>query len=70
MKYLSNPSFYVVILVYKYCSDVKSGSLLIGGDGRYFNNEAIQVIVKIAVANGVKRIVIGQHGLLSTPAVY
>lgn len=45
------------------------GSLLLGGDGRYFNDVAIQVITKIAVANGVRRIVIGQHGLLSTPAV-
>jgi phosphoglucomutase len=49
-------------------TDVTKGSLLIGGDGRYFNKEAIQIIVKIAVANGVKRIVIGQDGLLSTPA--
>ena len=49
--------------------DLSDGSLLIGGDGRYFNNEAIQIISKISVANGVKRLVIGQHGLLSTPAV-
>lgn len=50
-------------------TDVTCGSLLIGGDGRYFNKAAIQIIVKIAVANGVRRIVIGQNGLLSTPAV-
>jgi len=50
-------------------STVSEGSLLIGGDGRYFNDEAIQVIIKIAVANGVKRILVGQNGLLSTPAV-
>jgi phosphoglucomutase len=50
-------------------TDVSSGSLLIGGDGRYFNAEAIQIIVKVAVANGVRRLVIGQNGLLSTPAV-
>ena len=49
--------------------DLSDGSLLIGGDGRYFNKEAIQIIVKIAVANGVRRILIGQNGLLSTPAV-
>jgi phosphoglucomutase len=52
-----------------YGTDLGDGSLLIGGDGRYFNNAAIQTIVKIAVANGVKRIIIGQNGLLSTPAV-
>jgi phosphoglucomutase len=44
-------------------------ALVIGGDGRYFNREAIQVIVRMAAANGVERLLIGQHGLLSTPAV-
>jgi UDP-N-acetylglucosamine pyrophosphorylase len=50
-------------------TDVSSGSLLVGGDGRYFNNTAIQIILKIAAANGVRRVVVGQNGLLSTPAV-
>jgi len=44
-------------------------SLVIGGDGRYYNREAIQIIVRIAIANGYKHLYIGQHGLLSTPAV-
>jgi phosphoglucomutase len=50
-------------------TNVSEGSLVIGGDGRYFNPEAIQIIIKMAVANGVKRFWIGQNGLLSTPAV-
>jgi phosphoglucomutase len=50
-------------------TDVSEGSLLIGGDGRYFNPEAIQIIIKMGVANGVKRFWIGKNGLLSTPAV-
>jgi len=50
-------------------TDVSKGSLVIGGDGRYFNPEAIQTIIKMGVANGVKRFWIGQNGLLSTPAV-
>eukprot|EP01038_Epipyxis_sp_PR26KG_P010417 gene10417-13993_t len=50
-------------------TDLGDGSLLVGGDGRYYNDVAIQVIVKMAVANGVKRIVVGQNGFLSTPAV-
>ena len=44
-------------------------TLVIGGDGRYFNREAIQTIVRIAIANGYQHLYIGQHGLLSTPAV-
>jgi phosphoglucomutase len=50
-------------------TDLSDGALLLGGDGRYYNDVAIQVIIKMAVANGVRRIVIGQNGLLSTPAV-
>jgi phosphoglucomutase len=49
-------------------TDVSKGSLLLGGDGRYYNKEAIQIIIKIAAANGVRRIWLGQDGLLSTPA--
>jgi phosphoglucomutase len=43
-------------------------TLVIGGDGRYFNNHAIQIIIKIAAANGYTHFIIGQNGLLSTPA--
>lgn len=43
-------------------------SLLIGGDGRFYNKEAIQIIVRIAIANGFKKILVGENGLLSTPA--
>lgn len=50
-------------------TDLSDGALLLGGDGRFYNDVAIQVIIKMAVANGVKRIVVGEKGLLSTPAV-
>ncbi|WP_417587574.1 alpha-D-glucose phosphate-specific phosphoglucomutase [Pararhodobacter oceanensis] len=43
-------------------------AFVIGGDGRFFNAEAIQTIVKIAAANGASRLIIGQNGILSTPA--
>jgi phosphoglucomutase len=43
--------------------------LVVGGDGRYYNREAIQKVIKIAAANGFGRIVIGRGGILSTPAV-
>lgn len=42
--------------------------LVIGGDGRYWNTEVIQLIAKIGAAYGVKKLVIGQNGILSTPA--
>ncbi|BFY99695.1 hypothetical protein BsWGS_02735 [Bradybaena similaris] len=43
-------------------------SLAVGGDGRFFCREAMHLILKMAAANGVSRVVIGQNGILSTPA--
>ena len=47
---------------------VEGSTLVIGGDGRYYNPEVVQLIAKIGVAYGVKKLVIGQNGILSTPA--
>ncbi|KAI5400611.1 phosphoglucomutase, chloroplastic [Lathyrus oleraceus] len=49
--------------------DYKNGLLVLGGDGRYFNKEAAQIIIKIAAGNGVGKILVGKEGILSTPAV-
>jgi len=49
--------------------EVRGATLVVGGDGRYFNSEAVQVIIKIAAGNGVGKLLIGQNGILSTPAV-
>ena len=43
-------------------------TLVLGGDGRFHNAEAIQVVLRIAAANGVGRVVVGRDGVLSTPA--
>ncbi len=48
--------------------DVAGQTLALGGDGRFHNRVAIQTILKMAAANGFARVMVGQDGILSTPA--
>ncbi|XP_078417441.1 phosphoglucomutase-1 [Cetorhinus maximus] len=47
----------------------QSAVLVVGGDGRFYNKHVIQLIIQMSAANGIGRLVIGQNGILSTPAV-
>ncbi len=43
-------------------------TIVLGGDGRYYNREAIQIILKMAAANGIGKVLVGKAGIVSTPA--
>jgi phosphoglucomutase len=49
--------------------ELAGSTLVLGGDGRYFNKEASQIIIKIAAGNGVAKVLVGKDGIISTPAV-
>jgi phosphoglucomutase len=46
----------------------QGSTLVIGGDGRYFNDSVVQIAIRMAAAHGFGRVLVGQRGLLSTPA--
>ncbi|MFB2550302.1 alpha-D-glucose phosphate-specific phosphoglucomutase [Ensifer soli] len=48
--------------------DFAGKTLVIGGDGRFYNREVIQIAIKMAAANGFGRVLVGRGGILSTPA--
>mmetsp|Transcript_31217 Transcript_31217/g.120150 ORF Transcript_31217/g.120150 Transcript_31217/m.120150 type:complete len:110 (+) Transcript_31217:102-431(+) len=49
--------------------DLEGKTIALGGDGRYFNKEAIQIILRLAAGNGVAKVIIGQSGIMCTPGL-
>ena len=50
-------------------SEVKGKTIGLGGDGRYYNKAAAQIIIKIAAANGIKKVLVGRDAIMATPAM-
>ncbi|XP_060093411.1 phosphoglucomutase-like protein 5 [Heteronotia binoei] len=63
------PNFIQSVLSSIDLRDRQGCTMVVGSDGRYFSKTAIEVVVQMAAANGIGRLVIGQNGILSTPAV-
>ncbi|QWU99771.1 alpha-D-glucose phosphate-specific phosphoglucomutase [Francisella salimarina] len=55
--------------IFNSLDDIGGKTLVVGGDGRYYNDVAVQIIVRMAAANGFGKIIVGQNGIFSTPAV-
>lgn len=54
--------------IFDVIGEIKGKTIVLGGDGRFYNREALQIIIKMAAANGIGRIIVGLGGILSTPA--
>ncbi|XP_057262088.1 phosphoglucomutase-like protein 5 [Pezoporus wallicus] len=63
------PNFVQSLLSSVDLRDRQGCTMVVGSDGRYFSRTAIEIVVQMAAANGIGRLVIGQNGILSTPAV-
>ena len=71
VEYFSQPRYLenFVQAIFDTAEELKGGTLILGGDGRYYSETAIDTILRMAAANGVGRVLVGRDGLFSTPAV-
>ena len=67
--YLENAVQSIFNVIRETAGDFAQHVLVIGGDGRYYNREAIKIIINMAVANGFGKLLVARGGLMSTPAV-
>lgn len=71
--FLNNPNYtenFIQSILLSIDENTRKGcTLVVGGDGRFYMNKAIDLICKISAANGVGKLIIGENGILSTPAV-
>ncbi len=69
-KVMMQPNYFENFIqsIFNTIGDMKDKVFVVGGDGRYYNQTAIQKLIKMAAANGVKKLIVGQNGFLSTPA--
>uniref|UniRef100_A0A3Q2I9X3 Phosphoglucomutase 5 n=2 Tax=Equus TaxID=9789 RepID=A0A3Q2I9X3_HORSE len=63
------PNFIQSVLSSIDLRDRQGCTMVVGSDGRYFSRTATEIVVQMAAANGIGRLIIGQNGILSTPAV-
>ena len=62
--YLEN----LIQAIFQAAGDFRGKTIVAGGDGRFYNTEALQTLAEMAAANGVSKLIVGRNGLLSTPA--
>ncbi len=69
-KVMMQPNYFENFIqsIFNTIGDLRGKVFILGGDGRFFNDIAIQKFIKMAAANGVAKLIIGQNGFVSTPA--
>ena len=69
-KVMMQPNYFenFIQTIFNTIGGVRGKTYVVGGDGRYYNDTAIQKFIKMAAANGVAKLIVGQKGFMSTPA--